>query len=96
MVIPFPFEALLAFGWLGVMLLLGIFLRAKVGLLQRFLFPSCLIGGLAGLAILQTGVIKVETSMLETFAYHLFNVSFISVGLTIRSPEEQKLSLIHI
>jgi len=90
MVIPFPFAALLAFGWLGVMLLLGIFLRAKVGLLQRFLFPSCLIGGLAGLAILQTGVIKVETSMLETFAYHLFNVSFISVGLTIRSPEEQK------
>ncbi|HSV95615.1 MAG TPA: sodium/glutamate symporter [Spirochaetota bacterium] len=90
MVIPFPFEALLGFGWLGVMLLLGVFLRAKVGLLQRFLFPSCLIGGLAGLALLQTGLFKVETSLLETFAYHLFNISFISVGLTIRSPEEQK------
>jgi ESS family glutamate:Na+ symporter len=90
MVIPFPFEALLGFGWLGVMLLLGVFLRAKVGLLQRFLFPSCLIGGLAGLALLQTGLFKVETSLLETFAYHLFNISFISVGLTIRSSEEQK------
>ena len=50
MTIPFPFEALLGFGWLGVMLLLGIFLRAKIGLLQRFLFPSCLIGGLLGIA----------------------------------------------
>lgn len=90
MVIPFPFDAMLGFGWLGVMLLLGVFLRAKVGFFQRFLFPSCLIGGLAGLAILQTGLLGVETSLLETFAYHLFNVSFISVGLTIRGPEEQK------
>ncbi len=90
MVIPFPFDAMLGFGWLGVMLLLGVFLRAKVGFFQRFLFPSCLIGGLAGLAILQTGLLGVETSLLESFAYHLFNVSFISVGLTIRSPEEQK------
>ena len=90
MTIPFPFEALLGFGWLGVMLLLGIFLRAKIGLLQRFLFPSCLIGGLLGLALLQTDLFRVETSLLETFAYHLFNISFISVGLTIRTPEEQK------
>jgi ESS family glutamate:Na+ symporter len=90
MTIPFPFEALLGFGWLGVMLLLGIFLRAKIGLLQRFLFPSCLVGGLLGLALLQTDLFKVETSLLETFAYHLFNISFISVGLTIRTPEEQK------
>lgn len=90
MTIPFPFEALLGFGWLGVMLLFGIFLRAKIGLLQRFLFPSCLVGGLLGLALLQTDLFKVETSLLETFAYHLFNISFISVGLTIRTPEEQK------
>jgi len=90
MVIPFPFEAMLGFGWLGVMLLLGIFLRARIGLLQRFLFPSCLVGGVLGLVILQTGLIKIETSLLETFAYHFFNISFISVGLTIRSAEEQK------
>ena len=37
---------LLAFGWLGVMLLIGIFLRAKIPFIQRFLFPSCLLGGL--------------------------------------------------
>jgi ESS family glutamate:Na+ symporter len=85
----FPFAAMLGFGWLGVMLLFGIFLRAKVGLLQRFLFPSCLVGGLAGLVILQTGLLKIESSLLEAIAYHLFNISFISIGLIIRSQKEQ-------
>lgn len=89
MTIPFPFEPLLAFGWLGVMLLIGIFLRAKIPFIQRFLFPSCLLGGLLGLAFLHTGIVKIETSLLESFAYHFFNISFISVGLTVRSPEEK-------
>lgn len=89
MTIPFPFEPLLAFGWLGVMLLIGIFLRAKIPFIQRFLFPSCLLGGLLGLAFLNTGIVKIETSLLESFAYHFFNISFISVGLTVRTPEEK-------
>ncbi len=89
MIIPFPFEPLLAFGWLGVMLLIGIFLRAKIPFIQRFLFPSCLLGGLLGLASLHLGIVKIETSLLETFAYHFFNISFISVGLTVRTPEEK-------
>ena len=87
--IPFPFEPLLAFGWLGVMLLIGIFLRAKVPFIQRLLFPSCLLGGLIGLAFLHSGIVKIETSLLESFAYHFFNISFISVGLTVRTPEEK-------
>lgn len=89
MTIPFPFEALLAFSWLGIMLLIGIFLRAKIPFIQRFLFPSCLLGGLIGLVFLHTGIITIETSLLEAFAYHFFNISFISVGLTVRTPEEK-------
>ncbi|HSV95367.1 MAG TPA: sodium/glutamate symporter [Spirochaetota bacterium] len=89
MTIPFPFEALLAFSWLGIMLLIGIFLRAKIPFIQRFLFPSCLLGGLIGLVFLHSGIISIETSLLEAFAYHFFNISFISVGLTIRTPEEK-------
>ncbi|MBW2103584.1 MAG: hypothetical protein JRH05_13160 [Deltaproteobacteria bacterium] len=82
MKIPFPFESLLVFGFLSVMLLAGIALRARVPVLQRFLFPSCLIGGVLGLILVSTGIVKVETSLLETFAFHFFNISFISVGLT--------------
>ncbi|CAB1069443.1 Sodium/glutamate symporter [Olavius algarvensis Delta 1 endosymbiont] len=79
---PFPFESMLVFGWLASMLLIGVLLRARTPFFQKFLFPSCLIGGLAGLILINVGVIGLATADLETFAYHLFNISFISVGLT--------------
>jgi len=79
---PFPFESMLVFGWLACMLLIGVFLRAKIFFFQRFLFPGCLIGGITGLILINTGVVSLAASNLETFAYHFFNISFISVGLT--------------
>jgi glutamate:Na+ symporter, ESS family len=82
MQIPFPFESMLAFGSLAIMLLIGVLLRAKVNFFQRFLIPSCLIGGVMGLILLNIGLINLPASHLETFAYHLFNISFISIGLT--------------
>ncbi len=82
MQIPFPFESMLAFGILAIMILTGVWLRARVHFFQRFLIPSCLIGGLLGLVLLNIGLIKLPASKLETFAYHFFNISFISIGLT--------------
>jgi len=82
MQIPFPFEPMLAFGSLAGMLLIGVLLRAKVNFFQRFLIPSCLIGGVLGLVLLNSGLINLPASSMETFAYHLFNISFISIGLT--------------
>ena len=73
---------MLVFAFLSFLLLVGVALRAKVGLLQKFLFPSCLVGGVLGLAIIHTGVLDIKASAIETFAYHFFNISFISVGLT--------------
>ena len=82
MKIPFPFEAVLCFGWLGAMLLLGVALRAHVRFFQRFLIPSCILGGVVGLVLVHLGVVRTSVSLLETFAYHLFVLSFISIGLT--------------
>ena len=79
---PFPFDGMLVFAFLSGLLLLGVALRAKVGFLQKYLFPSCLVGGVIGLALMHTGVLDISTSAIETFAYHFFNISFISVGLT--------------
>jgi ESS family glutamate:Na+ symporter len=82
----FPFETMLFFGFVSTMLLAGVFLRAKVRLFQNYLIPSCLLGGGLGLVLTytatKTGLIHVDLSALETFAYHFFNISFISVGLT--------------
>jgi ESS family glutamate:Na+ symporter len=82
MKIPFPFDSMLLFGSLAIMLLMGVLLRAKFSFFQRFLIPSCLIGGVLGLIIINGGIIKLSVTDLETFAYHFFNISFISVGLT--------------
>jgi glutamate:Na+ symporter, ESS family len=78
---PFPFESMLVFGYLATMLLTGVLLRAKISFFQRFLMPSCLIGGILGLILLNVGLMRVPIANLETFAYHFFNISFISVGL---------------
>jgi ESS family glutamate:Na+ symporter len=79
---PFPFETVIIFGWLACMLIIGIVLRAKVPLFQRYLLPSCLIGGIIGFGIINTGALEISVNDLETFAYHFFNISFISLGLT--------------
>ncbi len=90
---PFSFEPLLVFGFLSIVLLVGVVLRANVHFFQRFLFPSCLIGGLLGLILVSTRLIDLSASKFETFAYHFFNISFISVGLT--RGKNRKENLVH-
>ena len=89
MQIPFPFDTMILFGILSVMLLIGVLLRAKVPFFQSFLIPSCLIGGVLGLVLINWGLIPSSTKDLETFAYHFFNISFISVGLTAGNNRKQ-------
>ena len=89
---PFSFEPMLMFGALGVMLLIGTLLRFRIRFFQNYLIPSCLIGGLLGLILMNTGVIRISASALETAAYHFFNISFISIGLTSSPPSEQQAS----
>ncbi len=90
MKIPFPFDPLLTFGFMACMLILGIILRGRMVLLQRYLIPSCLIGGLVGLILISTGVVEIKIDTLEAYAYHLFNISFISVGLTASGDDMPK------
>jgi len=87
--IPFPFQPMLTFGFLSIMLLVGIFLRNKLRFFQYFLIPSCLVGGILGLIFISTGIVKIEASSLETFAYHFFNISFISIGLSGSNENEK-------
>jgi ESS family glutamate:Na+ symporter len=91
MQIPFPFESMILFGSMSLMLLIGVLLRAKVSLFQHFLIPSCLLGGILGLIVLNVGILPLSSTNLESFAYHCFNISFISVGLT-QNGDNQKLA----
>ena len=89
MKVPFPFEPMLVLGFMSIMLLVGIFLRNKLRFFQYFLIPSCLVGGIFGLVFVSTGIVKIEASSLETFAYHFFNISFISVGLSSSNEDSE-------
>jgi len=73
---------LVGLGWLSLMLLAGVLLRAKVGVLQRYLFPASLIGGVIGFIVINAGWTSLDHSIFTLMAYHLFNIGFISIGLT--------------
>lgn len=87
---PFSFELLLAFGAMAIFLLFGIFMRAKIGFFQKFLIPSCLIGGFFGFVLVNSNVLPFGQNVYEAFAYHLFVISFISVGLTHNGSKQEE------
>ncbi|MBS3777687.1 MAG: hypothetical protein KGY50_00150 [Candidatus Thermoplasmatota archaeon] len=88
----FSFESILIISSLAVFLLLGVILRANIKFLQKFLIPSCLIGGLIAMILRNTGLVIFPIGTVELIVYHLFNLSFISVGLTPASKERKEIS----
>lgn len=80
-----------AFVWIGFLLTIGVIIRAKVGIFQKFLMPASLIGGLIGFVLMQFDLVGLPTSQgfqtipESTFAlitFHLFAFNFIGIGLT--------------
>ncbi len=49
-----------------------------------------MIGGVIGAVLVNARIIPLNTSDFETFAYHLFNISFISLGLTAGNEKREK------
>ncbi|MFH2130765.1 MAG: sodium/glutamate symporter [bacterium] len=70
------------FGWLAVMLILGVILRAKIGFFQKYLFPASIIGGIIGFILISVGWCNITHETFTLFAIHLFTLNFISIGLT--------------
>ena len=79
---PFEMSYFLAFGFIGVCIFAGVFFRAKIRLLQKFLVPSCMIGGIVGMILVNLRLIPLDVELFQTIAYHFFILSFISIGLT--------------
>jgi glutamate:Na+ symporter, ESS family len=75
-----PFFA--PFGWISIMLIVGVILRAKVGFFQKYLFPASIIGGLLGFILISVGWINIPHATFAKFAVFFFTLNFISIGLT--------------
>lgn len=79
---PFDMNYFLAFGYIGICIFIGVLLRAKVKVLQGYLVPACMIGGILGMIALNLNIFPLDESLFQTIAYHFFIISFISIGLT--------------
>jgi ESS family glutamate:Na+ symporter len=78
---PVPFDLMLAAAVLALCLWAGVLLRAKIPFLQKFLVPASLTGGVIGMVLYNAGLLPVDSAMFQAIAYHLFVISFISIGL---------------
>ncbi len=92
---PFPMEPILGFGWVSIFLIIGLWLRAKVPLFRRYLIPACLIGGTIGFLCNFSGLLNatglgVSSKTLQIIAYHLFNMTWVLLGL--QKPIENNIS----
>ena len=77
------FHGVLAFAFLGCMLLSGTILRARIGWLQQALVPASLIGGVIGFILIALGfAYGYRSSDFAPFTFHFFTLSFMSLVLT--------------
>ena len=98
------FPNIMAFLWIGIMLMLGVFLRAKVRFFQRILFPASLIGGLIGFVLVNAGWLGAPSTQgwkvldhtpFGVLTFHLFAFSFVGIGFleTARASDSSKVVL---
>lgn len=85
---------MMAFSLAGIMLCVGMLLRAKVHIFQNMLVPASVIGGVIGVILMNlvTGIgmdIGTNQAMYTDIVNHLFTISFISISLTgTQKPED--------
>ena len=77
---------------IGLMLVLGVILRAKIKIFQNFLIPAAIIGGLIGFILVHTGILPFESKQFINFSMHAFIISFMSLCLTNKADDAPEVS----
>ncbi len=80
-----------AISWVGVFIVIGVILRAKVPFLSNNLVPASVIGGVLGFIIVNLGLINnATTDEFSTIAGQLWTFSFANMGLTLAATKKVK------
>ena len=78
--------AMVTFSWIGIMLLVGVVLRALIKPLGNILMPASVIGGIVGLIMMNipgvAAALGIDPNMCNQIVNFFFILSFISMGLT--------------
>lgn len=78
-----------AIAWVGLFIVLGVVLRAKVPFFRNNLVPASVIGGLIGFAVMNTGVITTASAGdFGSIAGNLWSFSFASLALTLSTTKK--------
>jgi len=90
---PVPFDGIMIFIWIGIFLMIGMLLRSTVPVFRRYLIPACIIGGTIGFFCQSFGLIQmsgfgVNNQLFQIVVYHLFNLTWVFLGLKIPIPVE--------
>ena len=59
-------SALIAFSWIGIMLLVGMILRAKIPFLANILMPASVIGGVIGFILMNIPAQGLDRMQIES------------------------------
>lgn len=91
------YDIVVAFGFAGIMLCVGILIRGKMRLFQSMLMPASVIGGIIGFFIMNlflANLDAIDTKNFSDIVDVFFVMSFISIGLTgsrSKDPKPEKL-----
>jgi len=78
-------------GLAGIMLLIGVLLRAKISFFQKILVPASVLAGIIGTIFMNLGLdIGIKPEDYTKIVNEIFTVSFISIGLTDTEKRERE------
>ena len=83
-------QPILQLGYLAVILLVTNILQRKVTFIRKSLLPTAVIGGFLALLVRTTGLVPIDTGLMESITYHTIALGFIALGL--RMPKSEKHS----
>lgn len=89
-------NVVMTFSWIGVMLLIGVILRALFKPLSHILMPACVTGGILGFILMNTNILTrfgVDAASCNSIVGLFFTLSFISIGLTASPKEDNEKSV---
>lgn len=76
-------------GIISVLLLVSIFLRKRLKIFRKTLMPASIIAGVIGFVLINAGVIPVDQKVFEDLAFHIMNLSFMSITLASTRKQEE-------
>lgn len=79
-------------GIIGLIVIISNILRLKIPFVKKSLMPTAVLSGFLLLALRYTGLVKIDTNLLEMITYHTIAIGFIALSLRVSDKGGQTSS----